>query len=164
MLVHREALGSKGYRLIKPHVLANDGGFSNDHACAVIDEKAPADLRARMNFNAGRRMSDFGDHAGNQRSAQAMQLMGEPVMRDGGNAGITYKYLVYASGGWISLIGCLDVALKQAADVWQPSRKCLDNGGSLFAIGVVGGIGPRNKAQFAAHLYQQIAQGHIKHM
>src|SRR6185312_13414294 len=146
VLVHWKALRSEGYRLIKPHVLANNCGFSNDHACAVIDEKAPTDLRAWMNFNTGRRMGDFGDHASDQRSAQVIQFVGEAVMGNGGNTGIADQYLIYASRGRVAFVRCLDVTFEQAAYVRQPLGKCPDNGSGLLAISIIGGIDPRNKA------------------
>src|SRR6184192_1160598 len=109
MLVHGKALGSQGYSLIKPHVLANDSGFSNDDTCPVINEKTAADLRSRMNFDTRRRMGDFRDHAGDQRSTQAVQFVREAVMGDGSNTGIADQYLVYASRRRIPLVCCLNI-------------------------------------------------------
>ena len=39
--------------LVEGHVVADLGGFADDHAHAVIDEEAPADLGAGMDLDSG---------------------------------------------------------------------------------------------------------------
>ena len=39
--------------LINGHIVADDGGFADDHAVAMVDEHPAPDLRAGVNFNAG---------------------------------------------------------------------------------------------------------------
>ncbi len=40
--------------LVEGYVVADDRSFTDDHAHAVIDEEAAADLRAGMNLDAGK--------------------------------------------------------------------------------------------------------------
>src|SRR5690606_21440273 len=48
-----EALGAEGYGLVDAHVVADDGRLANDHARAVVDEEAVADLCAGVDVDTG---------------------------------------------------------------------------------------------------------------
>ena len=45
--------------LIQRHVIANDRGFSDDNAHAVINEQATPNLRCRMNLDARQEPGDL---------------------------------------------------------------------------------------------------------
>ena len=51
VFVDGETLGAQSHRLIEPHALADEGGFTNHHAGAVVNEKTAADSRAGMNVD-----------------------------------------------------------------------------------------------------------------
>src|SRR5687768_9907374 len=154
MLIHRKTLGTKGHGLIQAYMLAYDSGFAYDYASAVVYKKAAADLCTRMDLDTGGGMGNFGNHARNQRGAQTVQLMREPIMGNGGDAGITDQYFVDASGCRVSLVSGLNVAFQQNAYVWQTFCKCLGNSGCLFPIRVARCVHTRCKTQFAAYLHQ----------
>ena len=59
--IRREALGAQRDGLVDAHALADDGGLADHHAGAVVDEEAAADLRARVDVDAGGRMRNLRD-------------------------------------------------------------------------------------------------------
>ncbi len=79
--IDREPLRAKRDRLIDPHAFADDGRLADDDAGAVIDEEAAADLRARMNVDAGLRMRELRDDARNDGRTEQMQRVRDAVMR-----------------------------------------------------------------------------------
>ena len=44
---------AEGHAVIEMDVVTDHSGFANDDAHAVVDEEASADLRARVDFDAG---------------------------------------------------------------------------------------------------------------
>src|SRR5687768_15489382 len=97
MLIHGKALGAKGDGLVQAHMFPDDGGFADDHTRAMVYEEEPADLCTGMDFDAGGRMSNFRNHSRDQWRAQPVQLMGQPVIGNGGNSRIAYQNLIHAS-------------------------------------------------------------------
>ena len=53
---------AEGHALIEGDVVANDGGFSDDHARAVVDEHAAAEDGAGMDFDSGEEARALGEH------------------------------------------------------------------------------------------------------
>ena len=82
-------------------MLANDGRFASDPG-AVINEKTAADPGAGMNLDTRDGVGDLRNHTRDEWRPQTMQFMGEPVMRNGGNARIADKHLVDTPRGRIS--------------------------------------------------------------
>lgn len=58
-LIRREPLGTQRHRLINPHTLADNRGFTNHHTRTVIDKETAANLRAGVNVDPRGRMGDF---------------------------------------------------------------------------------------------------------
>ena len=56
--------------LVDRHIVADLGGFTDHHAHAVIDKKAPADFRAGMDLDAGKEAAKMA-HEARQRSQAA---------------------------------------------------------------------------------------------
>ena len=69
VIVNGESFGPEGHSLLETHVCANDSGFADDNAGAMVDKKAAADLGSRMNIDSGIGMGNLGDDAGGQRRA-----------------------------------------------------------------------------------------------
>jgi hypothetical protein len=65
----------------------------------VVDEEAGADLRAGVDVDAGGRVGQLGDDAGDQRHAQAVELVGQAVVDHRVDAGVAQHHLVHAAGG-----------------------------------------------------------------
>ena len=82
----------------------------------MVDEEARADLRARVDVDAGRRVGDFIDESRQQRHAQLVQRMREPVMHHRQHAGVAQQDLGDVLRGRIACIGRLDIADEQRAD------------------------------------------------
>jgi hypothetical protein len=55
------ARATKCCALIYRYVIANDRGFSDDNAHAVINEQSPTNLRCRMNLDARQEPGDLGE-------------------------------------------------------------------------------------------------------
>src|ERR1044072_9721747 len=75
LVVGREAARAQGHGLIEAHPLADHRGFADDDAGAMVDEEAAADLRSRMDVDAGQRMGDLANLPRQEPGAQAMQGM-----------------------------------------------------------------------------------------
>ena len=70
-----------------------------------------------MNLDTRDGVGDLRNHTRDEWRPQTMQFMGEPIMRNGGNARIADKHLVDTARGRISLVGCVNIAIQQAANV-----------------------------------------------
>src|SRR5207244_12302799 len=66
---------AKGHALVDRAAVADLGGFADHDSHAVIDEHAAADLRTRMNLDAGQPAS----HLGNEAAEPAQAMKPEPV-------------------------------------------------------------------------------------
>src|SRR5690606_7487335 len=75
-----KALGPQRDRLINTHALADDGGFADNDAGAMVDEEAGADLCPRMDVDTRLRVRQFGRHARPQMRGLVVELMGDAVM------------------------------------------------------------------------------------
>ena len=64
-----KAFGAESDGLIESDSLADDRGFADHDAGAVIDEKIASDGRCRMNIDSRRRMRDIRDKTGRQARA-----------------------------------------------------------------------------------------------
>ena len=105
--------------LIEAHPFAHDRGLTDDHAGAVVDEEAAPDRRAGMNVDAGARIGEFGDDARDDRRAEAIERVGDPVMQDRGGAGIADQHLVDAARRRVADQRGGEIGVEQAADVRQ---------------------------------------------
>src|SRR5262249_21919802 len=102
VVVGGEALGPQGDALVEAHPLADDAGLPDDDAGAVVDEEARADLRARVDVDAGRAVGELGDHARDQGDVERVELVRDAVVGDGGQARIAEDRLVRAPGGGVA--------------------------------------------------------------
>src|SRR5690606_35083435 len=99
-----KALGAKCHLLIDAHMVADNGGFANDHPSSVVDEEMFADGGTRVNVDAGFRMSDFTAHARQKGKLQLVKLMSDAVMDHRVQAWITQQNFVHATGGRVPCI------------------------------------------------------------
>ena len=76
------------HAVIERAVVADFSGLADHDAHAVIDEKTPADLRARVNFDAGEKAANMRDHARKPAQALAPEPVREPVDQQRMKAGI----------------------------------------------------------------------------
>ena len=149
---------------MKPHAPAYDRRFSDDDVGAVVDEKALADLGARVDIDSSRRMGDFGNHARQQRSAQSVQHMRHPMVDDGGDAGIANQDFVGAFCGGIADISGANVGFEHLPDSRQLLDKALDDAVGAFAILIAVGFATGCEFEFEADLREQRAHRHIQRM
>ncbi len=67
---------AQGNALVQRDIVAYDCGLANDHAHSVVDEKTSANLRARMDFDAGDQTGELRQRPGRELPAMNPQ----PVM------------------------------------------------------------------------------------
>ena len=79
--VDLEALRPERHRLIEAHVAADDRRLADHDARSVVDEEAFADLRARMDVDAGRGMRDFRDDPREHRRAETIEHVRQTMAR-----------------------------------------------------------------------------------
>lgn len=65
--------------VIDEHIVANNGGFTNHDAHAVIDEEAATNHRTRVNLDAGEETYGLRDCAGEEPGTPQPQGVGDPV-------------------------------------------------------------------------------------
>lgn len=98
--------------LIEEAIITDFGGFADDDAHSVIDEKTAADGGAGMNFDAGEPASGLGNQAGDERDAGPVEGICKAVEEDGVDAGVTEKNLGDAFGGGVFAEDGFDLFLK----------------------------------------------------
>jgi hypothetical protein len=121
--VEGEALGAKGHTLVNTDAVADDGGFANHHACAVINEDPLADFGAGVDVNAGATVGVLGHDARNQWNVEAIQDMGYPVTGEGEDSRITKDRLGWARCRWIPLVGGDRIERKLLPNVGQAAQE-----------------------------------------
>ena len=67
---------AQGYALVEDAVVTHDGSFANDDAHSVVDKEVLADLRGRVNLDAGDMAGELREHAGER----AMAVFPQPVL------------------------------------------------------------------------------------
>ena len=70
-------------RMVKRHVVADDRGFADDDAGAVVDDEPPPDFGAGMNFDGGDDAAQIRDKPGQQEKLPLPQPVGPTVNHQG---------------------------------------------------------------------------------
>ena len=115
-VVGGEALGAEGDALVEPDVLTDDASLADHDARAVIDEEARSNARAGVDIDAGRLVSQLGDHSRNERHAQCVQLVRDAMVADGRHAYVREHRLVDAGRGRVTIERRARVAAEQYPD------------------------------------------------
>ena len=79
-LAHVLARSAEGHALIKRHIVADDRRFADDHAVAMVDEKALANARAGVNLDARHMAAVLGNPACQRRVAVLIEPMRQTVI------------------------------------------------------------------------------------
>lgn len=99
--------------LIQQNVVAHFGRFTNYHAGSVIDEKALADLSARMNLNACYDSRALRYESRHNVAFVPVEPVRNAVEQDRMQAGIAKQDFETALGGWVFSFDRLDVFAKR---------------------------------------------------
>ena len=78
-----KAGAAEGHALIDRHAAVDLGGLADHHAGAVVDEEVVADLRRRMDLDAGHDARCVGHGAGQERYARVVQGVRDAMGEDG---------------------------------------------------------------------------------
>lgn len=119
VIIEFEAFRTEGDTLVESDMLADDAGFADDKAGAVVDAEVVSDLRAGMDVDSGGRMSQFGDDAGQERDARLEQCVREAVMGHGDQCRVAEYHFFEAAGGRVSVEDGFDIGAELAAKLWQ---------------------------------------------
>ena len=115
--------GAQGDALVELDSVADLGRLADDDAGAVIDEESPADRGAGVDVDAGLAVRVFGHHPGDQRHAQAIELVGQAIDGDGRQPGVAKDDLVEALGGRVAVEGGLHVLRRACAAAREALQK-----------------------------------------
>ena len=86
-------------------VVAHFGGLADDHAHAVVDEEAPADLGGRMDLDARGRAGGLGQRPGGELVARVPQAVRGPVGPQRVHARVEQRDLQARAGGRVPASG-----------------------------------------------------------
>src|SRR6185503_6327707 len=81
------------HAVIQGAVVTDFRGLSDHHTHAVIDEEAPADLCAGMDFYTGQTAADVRDEPGEPVKAAAPEPVRQPMHEHGVKTGVTGNHL-----------------------------------------------------------------------
>jgi len=95
------------------------------HHCpgAVIHEEVRADSRPRMEIHSGSGVRPFGHDARNERDVVEIQLVRQPLHRNGFDERIRNDHFVLAERGRVSVVGRLGVGLEQFSNSRQVAEE-----------------------------------------
>jgi hypothetical protein len=96
------ARAAEGDALIDRDVVADDGGFADDDAHAVVNEEAAADDGAGMDLDASPETDDLGHEAGDELEVPAPKPMIDAMNPDGLEAGIAEQDHEARGGGGVT--------------------------------------------------------------
>ena len=94
---------AQSHALVESHVIANAGCFTNHHAQAVIDEQAPPDLGAGMDFNSGKKTRDLREQSRQQEKAMSPKPVIDAIKPDRMQAGVAQENFEARAGRGIVL-------------------------------------------------------------
>ena len=123
LLARRQRFRHQAHALIHFHVVADDRGFANHSARAMVHEKVRADLGARMQIHARAAVRPFGHDAREERNVFQIQLVRQPLHRDRFDERIRDDDFLLAERRGIAVEGGLHVGLQQFADARQAAEK-----------------------------------------
>jgi len=130
-----EGFSAEGDALIELDVPADDGGFTDDDAGAVIGEEVFTDGGAGMDVNTGLVMGVLGHDARDEGDVKAIEDMSETLDGDGEEAGIADDGFFVGVAGGVAFEGGFDVGREDAAEVGEAFD---DPAGA--AMGVIGAV------------------------
>ena len=127
---------AQGHALVKLHVLADQAGFADHDAGAVIDEEIVADRGPGVDVDAGEIVCVFGHDPRDQRHLLLVQFMGDAVDADGKQAGIGKNDFVGVSGGRVAIKRRLHIGGERGAERREGAEEFLHDG---VGGGIAGG-------------------------
>ena len=140
----------------------DDGRFADDDARAVVDEEMIADLRARVDVDAGGGMGQFGHHPRGERDALPVEQVRQPMVDHRPDARVADEHLVLAAGSRIALEGSRHVAVDQLAHLGQCLAEMTDHLHGPFVVLRRERFTARPEEQLAPHLLMQRGQRQVQ--
>ncbi len=110
---------AKGHPVVQRHMHADGGGFPDDHASAVINEKGLVEFGAGMNINPGAAVSNLSHHSRQIRHLEKIQFVSQPLHRYRFHSGIAQQYLFVAARGRVVFHRGAQVRAQQLGKPWQ---------------------------------------------
>ena len=145
--------------MVNLHVLADDGCFANHDSGTVIDKEVFANRCARVDVDSRFGMRVFGHEARQNRHMQQVKLMGDA--EDGGchEAGVSEDDFVKAAGGWVAVVGSVQVGFQEFADLRNLREEFLADA-VAFDFALVGCHGAAELAviECDGHLFMEVVE------
>lgn len=151
-----EGFGDQGNALIEFDVGSDHGGFSDDDACAVVDEEMASDLGAWVDVDAGSGVSPLGHHSRDEGDLEAVELMGHALDGDGFEEGVGEDHFVGARCGGIAVEGGFHIGGEKFADVGQVFEEAE---GDLLDLALSGGGAGIEADAFLEFLAEPVGDG-----
>ncbi len=123
VFVEGETFCAEGDTLIEADALSDDSGFTDDNACSVIDKQPFGDRGPGMDIDTCQGVGAFGDHAGQDGDAHLIELVGDTLVCDGEESGITEDHFIAGQGGGIADVGGVDIRAKKAPNGGELASK-----------------------------------------
>ena len=137
--IHLEPLCTEGHPLVEPDVAADDAGFADHHARAVVYAEEVADLGSGMDVDSGFGVGHLGDQPRKERHAELQQGVGKAVVGHRREGRIAENYLLGSCRGGVSVEDGLNVGAQTAPQFGNPAEE--PRGGLLAqAPGLVAGL------------------------
>lgn len=137
LFVKRKTFCPEGDTLVQLHVIADNACGADDHAGAVIYGEVMPDSGSRMDVDAGLGMCHFRDDARNKRYSKFKKFMGDTVIAQCFNDGITADDFAIGLCSRITVVSGLDVRGKDASESGQPAD---ETGGKMARFLLVGTV------------------------
>ena len=141
-------------------MVADDRGLAHHDAGAVVDEEVFADGGPGVDIDAGDAVGVLGHHSGQHGYPQGVEHMGQPVHRDGKQAGIAEDDLVGRVGGGVTVVKGFHVRLGNGPDTGDGPEEFQGNSLGLgFGLSFLH-LPPQNDGDLLVQIIHHILDQH----
>ena len=133
VFVGGQFLSGKADALEDTYAVPDDTGFAYYGSCSVVDREIVSDLSSWMDVDTCLGMSHFGDHTGDERDMELIELVCDTVVADGTEPGIAEYHFTDVLCGGIAVVGGFGIGSEQASHLRKGCDECF---GKCFCAGL----------------------------
>ena len=108
---------AQGHTLVNLYIVADNGGFTDNDACTVVNEEVLADSCAGVDVDTGDAVRMLGHNSRQHRYIQKIQFVSQTVDSDGIQTGVGENDLCHTGGGGVAVIGRLQIGLHHSPNL-----------------------------------------------